>query len=158
MSATSQNSPEPIANAADAERAIAHLNTIMEQLVETVQEETACVRAGKLREAVTLQDSKSELARSYAVASARVKAAKEIVAQALPQTLDALRRKHEIFQALLKTNMTVLATAHAVGEGIIRGVSGELVRKSAPSTYGASGRANAPSPKASQPLAVSRTL
>jgi hypothetical protein len=116
------------------------------------------VRAGKLREAVTLQDSKSELARSYAVASARVKAAKTIVGQALPQTLDALRRKHEIFQALLKTNMAVLATAHAVGEGIIRGVSGELVRKSAPSTYGASGRANAPSPKASQPLAVSRTL
>ncbi|HEY6834128.1 MAG TPA: hypothetical protein VI251_16760 [Pseudolabrys sp.] len=158
MIATSQNSPEPIATAADAERAIAHLNTIMDRLVETVQEETARVRGGKLREAVTLQDSKSELARSYVVATTRVKAAKTIVAQSLPQELDELRQRHEALQALLKTNMTVLATAHAVGEGIIRGVSGELVRKNAPSTYGASGRANAPSPKASQPLAVSRTL
>jgi len=158
MIATSQMSPEPIATAADAERAIAHLNTIMDRLVETVQEETARVRAGKVRDALTLQDSKTELARSYAAATTRVKAAKAIVAQSLPQALDTLRRRHDAFRVLLKTNMTVLATAHAVGEGIIRGVSGELVRKSAPSTYGASGRANVPSPKASQPLAVSRTL
>jgi hypothetical protein len=52
----------------------------------------------------------------------------------------------------------VLATAHAVSEGIIRGVSDELARKRAPQTYGASGRANAPSPQAGQPLAVCRTL
>ena len=69
-----------------------------------------------------------------------------------------MRKRHDAFQALLQINLTVLATAHAVSEGIIRGVSGELARKRAPSTYGASGRANAPSAKASQPLAVSRTL
>jgi hypothetical protein len=59
---------------------------------------------------------------------------------------------------LLRTNLTVLATAHAVSEGIIRGVSGELARKQAPSTYGASGRAQMPSSKTSPPLAISRTL
>ena len=69
-----------------------------------------------------------------------------------------MRERHAAFQALLQTNLTVLATAHAVSEGIIRGVSGELARKQAPSTYGATGRANAPSAKASQPLAISRTL
>jgi len=52
----------------------------------------------------------------------------------------------------------VLATAHAVSEGIIRGVSGELAKSRTPSTYGATGRANAPNPRAGQPLAVSRTL
>ena len=62
------------------------------------------------------------------------------------------------FRPLLQTNLTVLATAHAVSEGIIRGVSGELARKRTPSTYGASGRANGPAAKASQPLAFSRTL
>jgi hypothetical protein len=158
MNTTANDPSAPIASAADAERAIAHLNTIMDRLVETVEEETARVRAGKLRDAVALQGTKAELAKSYAAATARVKAAKTIVGQTLPHALDTLRRKHETFQALLKINMTVLATAHAVGEGIIRGVSGELVKKSAPSTYGATGRANAPSPKASQPLAVSRTL
>jgi hypothetical protein len=158
MNAQTNDAPAPIATAAEAEIAIADLNAIVDRLVETVQEETARVRAGKLRDAVALQDTKMELAKSYAVAGARVKAAKAIVGRSLPQTLDTMRRKHAELHALLKTNMTVLATAHAVGEGIIRGVSGELVRKSMPSTYGASGRANAPSPKASQPLAVSRVL
>ena len=61
-------------------------------------------------------------------------------------------------QVLLQTNMTVLATAHAVSEGIIRGVSGELAKKRTPSTYGATGRANAPGPRAGQPIAVSKAL
>ena len=73
-----------------------------------------------------------------------MKAAREFIAQSLPEALERLRPRHEAFQALLQTNLTVLATAHAVSEGIIRGVSGELARKQAPSTYGASGRANAP--------------
>jgi hypothetical protein len=58
---------------------------------------------------------------------------------------------------LLRTNLTVLATAHAVSEGIIRGVSGELARKETPTTYGATGRANA-SKKPSPPMAIKRTL
>jgi hypothetical protein len=45
-----------------------------------------------------------------------------------------------------------------VSEGIIRHVSEALARKRAPSTYGASGRACAPSTKTSPPLALSRTL
>ena len=56
------------------------------------------------------------------------------------------------FRALLQINLTVLATAHAVSEGIMRGVSDELARKAAPQTYGATGRANAPGPSAAQPL------
>ncbi len=86
------------------------------------------------------------------------RSAKDIIAKSLPDALDTLRKRHEAFHALLQINLTVLATAHAVSEGIIRGVSDELARKRAPSTYGASGRANAPSAKASQPLALSRTL
>ena len=86
------------------------------------------------------------------------KAAKDIIATSLPEALERLRARHDAFQALLQTNLTVLATAHAVSEGIIRGVSGELARKQAPSTYGATGRASPPSSKVSQPLAISRTL
>lgn len=158
MSAPSSGTPAPTAGSGEAERAIANLNTIMDRLVETIEEETTRVRAGRLRHAVELEEAKGELARRYAAESERVKAAMDVITQSLPQALAALRKRHEAFQALLKTNMTVLATAHAVSEGIIRGVSSELVRKQSPSTYGATGRANAPSPKASQPLAVSRTL
>jgi hypothetical protein len=54
--------------------------------------------------------------------------------------------------------LTVLATAHAGSEGIVRGVSNEIGRRSTPQTYGASGRSNAPKRGASIPLAISRTL
>ncbi len=158
MNALSAEPLAPIASTGEAEQAIANLEKIMDRLVETVEEETARVRAGRLRDAVELDEAKVELARRYAAESDRVKAAKDLIAQSLPEAIDRLRKRHDAFQALLQTNLTVLATAHAVSEGIIRGVSGELARKQAPSTYGASGRANAPGSKASQPLAVSRTL
>ena len=156
MSARSADTP--IASAGEAERVIANLNTIMDRLVETVEEETTRVRAGRLADAAELAEGKAELGRRYAVESERVTAARELIARSLPDAFDRLRKRHTAFQALLQTNLTVLATAHAVSEGIIRGVSGELARKRAPSTYGATGRANAPSAKASQPLAISRTL
>ena len=127
----------------------------MDRLTETIAEETAHARAGRLAAAAELSERKLELARLYVAESQRVKTS---LASALPGTLKGLREKHAAFQSLLQTNMTVLATAHAVSEGIIRGVSGELARKQAPSTYGASGRASAPSAKTSPPLALSRTL
>jgi hypothetical protein len=52
----------------------------------------------------------------------------------------------------------VLATAHAVSEGIMRRLSGDLARKTSPQVYGASGRASAPDPRRAHPLALSRTL
>lgn len=158
MSVATSNNPAPIANAGEAERAIANLNKIMDRLVETVEEETSRVRAGKLRDAVELDGSKVELAKLYAAETERVKAAKDMIAKSLPEALDRLRRRHDSFQTILQKNLTVLATAHAVSEGIIRGVSAELTRKQVPSTYGATGRANAPSSKASQPLSLSRSL
>ncbi|HWE78093.1 MAG TPA: hypothetical protein VG270_06150 [Pseudolabrys sp.] len=156
MSAT--ESDTTISTAAEAERAIANLNTIMDSLTETIEEETAHMRKGRLREAVALEPRKTELAQRYVAESARVNTAKPAIAKALPQALAALRERHAGFQTLLQANLTVIATAHAVSEGIIRGVSGEMNRRQAPSTYGASGRANAPTARTSQPLAVSRSL
>ena len=148
----------PIASAGEAERVIANLNTIMDRLTQTVEQETAHARAGKLFAATSLDETKVGLARIYATESERVKNASALIAQSLPDELAALQRRHKEFRVLLQTNLTVLATAHAVSEGIIRGVSGELARKREPFTYGATGRTNAPSPKAGQPLALSRTL
>jgi hypothetical protein len=147
-----------IASVSEAESVVANINIVLDRLMETVAEETARVRAGKLREAADLAETKAELSRRYATESERVMAARDFIAGALPDAFDALRKRNAAFQTLLQANLTVLATAHAVSEGIIRGVSGELARKRAPSTYGATGRANAPAAKASQPLAISRTL
>ena len=157
------SAPQPerrlsIASVGEAEQAIANLATIMERLVGTVEEETAKVRTGHVSQAGGVESAKAELAGAYAAESMRLASGREFVARAKPDAIASLRERHIAFRELLQTNLTVLATAHAVSEGIIRGVSGELARTRAPQTYGASGRTIAPSAKASQPLALSRKL
>ncbi len=147
-----------ITDANGARRAIESLESVMDRLEQTLAEETARVRAGRLGEAANLSEAKLEFARLYTLESSRIKAAKDAIVRWLPDAIERLRTRHGTFESLVRTNLTVLATAHAVSEGIIRGVSGELARKQAPSTYGASGRAQSPSTKASPPLAISRTL
>jgi hypothetical protein len=147
-----------VTTASEAEQALRALEQAMDRLGEIVEQETACARKGRLRDTLAFAERKAELAREYASAAARVKATRPAIVGTLAAVLAALRRRHEGLQAMLQTNMTVLATAHAVSEGIIRGVSSELSRRQTPSTYGAGGRANAPSPRTSQPIALSRAI
>lgn len=155
---TAQQPLAPIATPADAARALTEINAILDTLEKTIEEETEQVRNGRVSAGLSLDSMKLALARQYAAQIERIRSAGDIVRRAAPTGLAALRARHEAFHALLSRNMTVLATAHAVGEGIIRGVSGELARRQVPSTYGASGRAMSPPPRASQPLAVSKAL
>ena len=147
-----------ITSAAEAEHVIGHFLKIMDALLATVEEETNLVRAGRLRAVTRLEQPKAELARLYIADLLRLRANQSYLTEAVPQTLHDLRRRHDTFRALLQINLTVLATAHAVSEGIVRGVSSELARQSAPQTYGASGRPSAPRARTGQPLAVSRSL
>ena len=96
--------------------------------------------------------------RRYVAGTIRLKASRPQLAHVARDRLAALQQRHESLRTLLQTNLTVLATAHAVSEGIVRGVSNEIGRRSTPQTYGASGRSNAPKRGAGVPLAISRTL
>lgn len=142
----------------EAATLISQFDQIMKALLETVERETELVRAGKLREAGELETVKTDLSREYQAGATWFKRNSDYLTRNLPDLLKALRRRHDEFQALLQINLTVLATAQAVSESILRGVSGEMARKQAPQTYGASGKASTPGPRASQPLSVSREL
>jgi flagellar biosynthesis/type III secretory pathway chaperone len=142
----------------EAETAVAQLENAMDQLLAVIEQETRLVRSGHVTDAVALDTRKSMLARAYTDGSARIKANKDLLARVLPAKMRALTERHRHLQTQLQANMTVLATAHAVSQDIIRGVSGELTRKASPSTYSAVGKANAPSPLTSQPIAVSRSI
>jgi hypothetical protein len=148
----------PVGSAAEAELLFKHLGDVMDGLLATVEQETALVRAGKLGEAAKLEPSKHELSQLYLADTARVQASQSYLKQTMPAALAELRKRHDTFHALLQMNLTVLATAHAVSESIMRGVSNELARKATPQGYGASGRTTAPSPSGLQPLTVSRVL
>jgi hypothetical protein len=148
----------PITSKAEAERAVDDLTELFAGLSALLQEETALVRAGKVRSAAEIEPVKKDLAgRLYAVGE-RIRAHAKFVMQVVPARCTRLKSAQEELHAVLQRNMAVLATAHAVSEGIVRRLSGQLAKKSAPQVYGASGRTLAPNPKQGRPLAVSRTL
>jgi hypothetical protein len=151
--------PVPLAaTPADAKKLAEGLMEVMSALLGVIERETELVRAGKVREAMALEPKKSELSRRYVGTIAHLKGSEDYLARATPDLLAALHRHHDTFRAMLQINLTVLATAHAVSEGIVRGVNAEMQRRNIPTTYTASGQRTAPGPRNIAPLALSRSL
>ena len=148
----------PIVTGDEAEALLSRLLEIIPALMAIIEQETTLVRAGRLIEATRLEPRKAQLSVVYLSEAARVKASSHYLNQHLSARCRELRRKHDELHALLRINLTVLATAHAVSEGIIRGVARELARKVAPKTYGMSGRTGVPRLSMVQPVAISRVL
>jgi len=152
-------SPAPIAiTAAEARKLAASLMDVMSNLLGVIEQETELVRAGKLREAMTLGPKKTELSTRYVGVVGQFKASQKSLSQSVPELLKTLHRHHDTFRAMLQINLTVLATAHAVSESIVRGVNAEMQRRNIPNTYTAAGRRAAPGPRYMTPLSVSRSL
>jgi len=148
----------PIVDQGEAQQVIGHLSDVMDALLALVEEETKLVRLGRLTDVAQMAEKKTKLARLYLADTSRLQASQPYLATTVPGVLQVLRERHNTFRSMLQINLTVLATAHAVAEGIIRGVSDEINRNAAPQLYGASGRQAAPPPRNAQPLAVSRVL
>jgi hypothetical protein len=156
-----QPAPAPIPMAstpAEARKLAETLMDVMSTLLGIIERETELVRAGKIREAMAFEAKKTELSRRYVHAVAHLKASQKYLAQAAPELLTTLHRHHDVFRAMLQINLTVLATAHAVSESVIRGVNTEIQRRNIPNTYTAAGRRVTPGPRHMTPLAVSRSL
>lgn len=147
-----------ISSPAEATLVAAHLNEVMDALLKIVEEETALVREGRLSEVSRLEPAKSALARDYIADTARLEASQQYLAQTLPNALETLRKRHDQFRALLQINLTVLATVHAVSEGIMRGVNWEMQRRNLSHGYTAAGQRAAPDPRHGMPLSISRSL
>src|SRR5215475_9656346 len=153
------SSPSPAAAAPTEARKLAeNLMEAMNALLAVIERETELVRAGKLREAMTFEPRKAELSKNYVNAVGQLKANQKQLAESAPDLLKALHRHHDVFRSMLQINLTVLATAHAVSENIVRGVNAEMQRRSMPNTYTAAGKRAAPGPRHITPLSVSRSL
>jgi hypothetical protein len=156
-----QQAPAPIptaSTATDARKLAENLMDVMSALLGVIERETELVRAGKLREAMAFEPQKADLSRRYISAVAHLKASQKYLSQAAPELLTTLHRHHDVFRAMLQINLTVLATAHAVSESIVRGVNAEIQSRNIPNTYTSGGRRAAPGPRHMTPLAISRSL
>ncbi len=151
--------PIPMASTpAEARKLAENLMDVMSALLGVIERETELVRAGKIREAMASEGKKAELSRRYVSAVTHLKASHKYLTATAPELLTTLHRHHDVFRAMLQINLTVLATAHAVSESIVRGVNTEIQRRNIPNTYTSAGRRVAPGPRHITPLAVSRSL
>jgi len=145
-------------SAADARKLAEGLMEAMTSLLEVIESETTLVRGGKLREAMALESRKAELSRRYAGMITFIRNNQDCLTKVSPDLIKTLHRHHDTFRAMLQVNLTVLATAHAVSEGVIRGVNAEMQKRSMPQTYTAYGQRSAPNPRHATPLSISRSL
>src|SRR5258705_4195402 len=113
------SAPRPVTTTAEANELAAHYIEVMDSLLDVIHNETELVRAGNLSQATALEQTKTQLARLYIADTLRLSANQAQLAQISPQTMPELIRRHNDFRALLQINLTVLATAHAVSEGIV---------------------------------------
>jgi hypothetical protein len=147
-----------ITTPAEARKLAEELIEAMKNLLGIIERETELVRAGNVRDATALEPEKNESSGRYTRIVSTLRNNAAYFKQAAPDLLATLHRHHDIFRAMLKVNLTVLATAHAVTEGIVRGVSGEVQRQRMPQGYTARGQRAAPSPRQAAPLAFNRAL
>lgn len=157
-SAQRHSLPPSAATPAEARMVAAALIDTLTALLGVIERETALVRSGNLREAMLLEPQKNDLSRRYAAAVVLLRQNQPYIASASPDLLATLHQQHDTFRAMLQVNLTVLATAHAVSEGIVRGVNAEVQRRNAPQTYNAYGSRAAPGPRNIVPIAISRSL
>jgi hypothetical protein len=163
MNAPAQRQPTQaviptVTNVAEARKLAQALMDVMSALLSLIERETELVRAGKLREGMTLGAQKNELSKRYVATLGQLKASHKFLQAQAPELLTTLHRHHDVFRAMLQVNLQVLATAHAVSESIVRGVNAEIQRRNVPNTYTAAGQRAAPSPRQLTPLSVSRSL
>ena len=150
--------PPAAATPAEARKLAESMMEVMNTLLAVIEQETALVRGGKVREALKLEEKKNEMSRRYIAMISLLKTSQKYLAQTTPDLLSALHRHHDVFRAMLQVNLTVLATAHAVSEGIVRGVNNEIQKRNIPQTYTAMGRNAQPGRVNRTPIVVNRTM
>jgi hypothetical protein len=147
-----------LTTAAEAQAALREIRATIAELAAVMAEESRLVGAAMLREANPLAVRKSELSKLYVAGLDLIKDNGGMLRRMLPTEMADLKNENDALQRELEINLAVLATAHAVAEGIVRGVSQAIERRRAPAVYGANGRAAMPAAFGSGPIAVSRNL
>ncbi|WP_321339389.1 flagellar protein FlgN [Breoghania sp.] len=145
-----------IVTRAEAENECSELKFTMDSLLSAIEEETALVRAGKLREAGDLQPRKAELMQQYIRRLNRTRDNSVALGNLAPVAVADLRRGHVEFQAVLKINLAVLATAREVAEKLVRSVAESVGVAESPKTYTRGG--TPPQTTSTRGIAINRSL
>jgi hypothetical protein len=140
---------------AEAMGLIEDIGATMAALEKVLTVETEHVRVGRISEGLADENRKSELTSAYLRGLEALKANAVALARFAPAALEELKSRHKDFARAIETNQIVLATARAVSENLVKGISAELSRAQAPQVY-SPGRPQSPYGGKSAPLLVSK--
>ena len=99
---TPEASTRPVGTPADAQELIKHFSEVMDALLGLIDVETKLVRAGRLREAASLEQQKAGLARLYLRDAMCLRLSTPYLSKTMPEVLQILRQRHDHFRALLQ--------------------------------------------------------
>lgn len=126
-----------VAGREEAESFVAAFAGTMAELESVLDEETTHLAAGRIREGLSREERKSQLAAGYLLGLEHAKANAVALARYAPQAVLRLRQAQADLRAAVDRNQTVVATARAVSEGLVRSVADEVARQARPRSYGA---------------------
>ncbi|MEA2934271.1 MAG: hypothetical protein QOD74_917 [Variibacter sp.] len=135
-----------------------NLTQLVQELSTVLREETAVVHAGDLRAAAAFEGRKADLAGRYLASAVHLKTYARDFKRLAPEAMQMLETVIAAFEPAVRLNLAVLATAHAVAEGLVRGAAEEVAKQGAPTTYGRYGRPALPTTRKADPVALLRTL
>lgn len=113
----------------------------MESLERLLAEETVLLKAGHVAEGLAHEARKAELAGAYMQGLEAIKANALFLSRVAPEQIAALKAAHGRFAAALDLNQTVIATARAVSEGLLRTLASEAGNSAKAAGYGPPGKA-----------------
>ncbi len=151
-----QEGDRAIRTADEARAFVAEFEAAMGALMETIEEETSLVRAGRLFAATDVVTRKNAQLGHYLQIRTRLKNEFETISRLIPERLARMRDDHLAAIEKIRANLGVLAIAREVAEGIVRNVSASVGRQAAPRTYGRDAAALASSRFAARGIAVDR--
>lgn len=125
-----------IATREEAERFLSVFADTMSELERVLEHETAELSAGRIQSGLAQEGRKSALAAGYLQGLEHARANAVALARFAPEHASRLKAAHVGFRAALDRNQTVLATARAVSEGLVKGVAEEMAKNLRPAAYG----------------------
>lgn len=155
MSPAAEAAPAPVASREAATDLLSRLETAMAELRACVETETELLAAGRLREGLAGEGRKAELSAAYLQRLRHAKGNVVALARFAPDRLAAFRTSQGEFERIIARNQTVIETARAVSESLMRSLAEEVERRSKPVLYG---REPALPPRGATPLVFSARI
>ena len=144
---------------AEAVALVDGLLATLHNLGDILDQESALLRAGKLKDGLALSHRKNDLARSFIQTLQAANANAANLRALAPERLELYRKSQEAFAPRLQENLTVIATAQALSNSIIQEVATAVARSDIPTAYSARGRSlDQTSATTARPISLNRSF